>query len=111
MKDMLGTEVKAGDYIAYAKRCGNTAEQSIYLVKEAGEDFVKVMQIPDSTLVLCSNGNLVPKYLTYHQRSLTCKDGVSVEMDEAVKYETIKNWNRISTLRQSNQMLVLKNWS
>ena len=106
MKDMLGTEVKVGDYIAYAKRCGNTAEQSIYLIKDAGKDFVKALQIPDSTLVLCSNGNLVPKYLTYNRY-----DETYAEKDEAVKSETIKNWNRISTLRQSNQMLVLKNWS
>lgn len=48
MKDLLGREVQAGQYIAYALTAGRSANLAIYQVREVLDDKIKAHKLTES---------------------------------------------------------------
>ena len=48
MKDILGREIKVGQYIAYGLIAGRSANLAIYQVKETRDDCLKVIKIVET---------------------------------------------------------------
>lgn len=116
MKDLLGREVKVGNYICYALTAGRSANLAVYQVKEVSEDKIKAVKIEASygmhfydwnvTTVDCKNApskEIQRKYAKWASNL-----GGYIEMTPEEKFKVD---NKISTLSMPERIFILDGFS
>jgi len=114
MKDMLGNEVKEGDYFAYPLVSGRSANMAIYQFKEVVNDKVRAKPI-ERVYGHYHDGihptlNIPWKYVDYE---VVNNNYTPVEMTQAAKGKVdLKRANKRSTLQMfSERAILLKNFN
>lgn len=108
MKDLLGREINAGNYICYALTAGRSANLAVYLVTEAREDSIKACKITSSYgsgtwLLTLKDGRTVPrKYCKF-----VYKPGEDSYFEEMSEQEKVKLDAKTSVLKMPERVFIL----
>jgi len=112
MKDMLGNEVKEGDYFAYPLVSGRSANMAIYQFKEVTiEDRVKARPVErtygDRDNIIHKDFNLPLKYLKWSYVLPSYEGKYSPMTQEERDKVDLKRANKRSTLQMFSERAIL----
>lgn len=112
MKDLLGREIKVGNYICYALTVGRSANLGVYIVREVQEEKIKAIKIESSygmnlydwnvTTIDCKNAPSKEIPRKYAKRA--SKLGGWIEMTPEEKFKVD---NKTSTLSMPERVFIL----
>lgn len=111
MKDILGREIKAGHFIAYALIIGRSANQALYEVKEVGDGFMKARKLDASYGMsyvkrIDEKFGIPVKYMKFEYDDVTGK-GEYVPMTNK---ERERVDNKVSTITMGERAVILQDF-
>lgn len=108
MKDLLGREIAAGNYICYALTSGRSANLAVYKVTEVHEEFIKACKVVSSYgcgtwLLTLKDGRTVPRKYC----KLVYKPGEGSYFEEMSEQEKVKLCAKTSVLKMPERVFIL----
>lgn len=105
MKDLLGREVQAGQYICYALTVGRSANLAVYEVREVQEDKIKAHKLTESY------GSGKWTYSLYNGKTIPfkfCKwNSKNAQYEEMTEAEKEKVLSKVVTLSMPERIFIL----
>ena len=112
MKDLIGREIKVGNYICYALTAGRSPNLAVYKVTEVFDDTIKACKVTESYgsgrwKVTLNNGKVVPRrYCNW-----VYNPGEDSYFEEMTEQQKFKVDNKTSTLKMSERVFILDGFS